>query len=234
MPNRADRAGDAMTAPPHDIRQAMSAPTEPAAPSAGGGPGPGLNSEEFATRFAEASKALWYIAAGVLGGRSEADDVVQEAAVIGLRKLAEFDRGSNFAAWMGEIVRNIARNSARKQGRRQTAAVDPSVMDESRAAEQTGAGVRLSARGDLIADDRNFDDRVLRALGTLDEIARVCLLLRVLGGLSYAEISRILGIPEGTAMSHVHRTKRALREQLKTSADERPSVGPAGPKGGGA
>lgn len=192
----------------------MSARTGPPAPSEGGGGSPGLNADEFASRFAEASRALWYIAVGVLGQRSDAEDVVQEAAVIGLRKLAEFDPDTSFVAWMGEIVRNVARNSARKRERRQTSALDPIVLDASRAAGESAEQALLNARGDLIADERAFDDTLLRALRTLEENARVCLLLRVLGELPYAEIARILGIPEGTAMSHVHRTRRALRAQL--------------------
>lgn len=223
-----------MTTHRRDIIGSMSARSGPPAPSGGGGGSPGLNAEDFAARFAEASRALWYIAVGVLGGRSDAEDVVQEAAVIGLRKLSEFDPGSSFVAWMGEIVRNVARNSARKQGRRHTSALDPAILDESRAASGITAGVLLTARGDLISDDHTFDDRVLRALGALEENARVCLLLRVLGDLPYAEISRILGIPEGTAMSHVHRTRRVLREQLGTAAGEDRAGRPARLEGEGA
>ena len=39
--------------------------------------------------------------------------------------------------------------------------------------------------------------------------------MRTLDGLSYAEIAALLDVPEGTAMSHVHRTRRLLRERLR-------------------
>src|SRR5688572_23487851 len=110
-----------MTTLPGDIPPSMSPASEPAEPPADSravGRGP-LGPAEFSERLQSASRTLWLIAAAVLGRRSDADDVLQEAAVIGLRKLSDFDPATNFAAWMGGIVRNVARNQARKNIRRQ-------------------------------------------------------------------------------------------------------------------
>ena len=54
----------------------------------------------------------------------------------------------------------------------------------------------------------------MRALASLTEVARASLLLRTLEGLDYDEIGRVLGVPAGTAMSHVHRSRMRLRERL--------------------
>jgi len=56
---------------------------------------------------------------------------------------------------------------------------------------------------------------VIQALSQVNDVARTCVLLRIVQQLSYAEIAEILQIPQGTAMSHVHRTKQFLRERLK-------------------
>ena len=58
---------------------------------------------------------------------------------------------------------------------------------------------------------------MVRALQTLSDEARCCLLLKVVQQLSYAEIAVLLQIPAGTAMSHVHRAKKALRECMTQS-----------------
>ena len=55
----------------------------------------------------------------------------------------------------------------------------------------------------------------MRALRAVGEMSRACMLLRAVHQLSYREISELLGIPEGTAMSHVHRTREALRDRLR-------------------
>jgi RNA polymerase sigma-70 factor (ECF subfamily) len=61
------------------------------------------------------------------------------------------------------------------------------------------------------------------ALETLEPTVRACLLLRVVAGMSYQQISGVLEIPEGTAMSHVFRARKALASRL-----EDPSKGGAG------
>ena len=74
----------------------------------------------------------------------------------------------------------------------------------------------LTTKGGLIlASKSEFDDRVLAALGKLGDTERACMLLRSLLDMPYREISRVLDVPEGTAMSHVHRARRALREELR-------------------
>lgn len=173
-----------------------------------------LTPEEFTTRFGEASPSLWCIAVAVLGGRSEAEDVIQDAAAIALSKLDAFDRGTSFAAWMGEIVRNVARNHARKQDRRRTSTADPQTIDAVRPAAGPPSGGVLRPDLSVREDQGEFDDRLMAALGRLEETARICLLLRTLESMSYRDISRVLAIPEGTAMSHVHRSRRTLRETL--------------------
>ena len=77
-----------------------------------------------------------------------------------------------------------------------------------------GAGFAKKIR----ADQSEFDDRLLRALSMLEETARTCLLLRTLSDMPYREISQILEIPEGTAMSHVHRSRQVLRAALSAQA----------------
>ncbi len=59
-----------------------------------------------------------------------------------------------------------------------------------------------------------FDDDLAAALRSLDEMPRCCLLLRVVMDLPYKDIAQVLDIPEGTAMSHVHRARRQVRERL--------------------
>jgi RNA polymerase sigma-70 factor (ECF subfamily) len=184
----------------------------------GGSPpeGAGLSAGEFAALFQRWSRALWTIAAGVLGDPSEAEDILQEAALSALAKLDQFDRGTNFAGWMGRFVRNVALNHARKRARRATEPVDPAETAElAQSREPVLLRLPVDERGALLDDQEAFDDRVLAALRELGEEQRAVLLLRTVMGLSYREISQITEMPEGTAMSHVHRAREALRDKLQ-------------------
>jgi RNA polymerase sigma-70 factor (ECF subfamily) len=172
-----------------------------------------LSPDGFAERFKGCSRALWGIAAAIVGDADQAEDVLQEAALIALNKLDGFDPDTAFVAWMGQIVRNVALNHVRRRARRRAVALSPDHPGRPVFGQGNGA-MPIDGRGEIAPDQRSFDDRVLEALQSLDETARACLLLRVVLDLPYREISLALGIRPGTAMSHVCRARRALGVQL--------------------
>jgi len=165
-----------------------------------------LSASEFAERFEAAAKPLWAIAAAIVRNRTTAHDVVQEAAVVALGKLNEFDASTNFTAWAGQIVRFVALNESRRLRRDPAATTDPIIL-------QAGApAARATA-----ADSAEFAPAVQAALDSLDELPRTCLLMRTTLDLSYKQIADALGVPEGTAMSHVHRARATMRAALSSA-----------------
>ncbi len=187
-----------------------------------------LGEGEFAAHFQKSHRVLWLVAAGILGDPNLAEDVVQDAAMIALDKLENFTPGTSFTAWMAQIVRNVSMNTARKETRRRSAPLGPdsdaAFPDPNSNGKHIEKMTELGADGRLPANQTWFDDRVMRALAEVSDMARACLLLRTIDSMEYSEISAVLSIPEGTAMSHVHRTRRLLRERLGDLWRERPSV----------
>lgn len=180
----------------------------------GGAPLRRLTPDEFAREFESSSRALWCIAAAITGDRSRAEDVVQEAALAALPKLAEFEAGTSFLAWMGRFVRYTALNEARRQRTRAAATLDGVDVAEHAGSTQPESNRAVSLLGVLAREQSSFDDHVLKALKQLDEVARACLLLRTVHDLPYKDIALVLDVPEGTAMSHVHRARQAMRRHL--------------------
>lgn len=134
--------------------------------------------------------------------------------MIALQKLDQFDPGTSFVAWMGQVVRFTALNHGRKRARiRGTEAGGDALEPISIASRPDAAPSPIGSRGG-IQDTGWLDDHVLIALEALTEPARACLLLRSLLGMPYDEIARALDMPEGTAMSHVHRARHAMRREL--------------------
>jgi RNA polymerase sigma-70 factor (ECF subfamily) len=186
------------------------------APESKRGSSPGIDPEAFAAQYCEVYPRLHLVATAIVGDRSHAHDLVQEAAIIALRKSDQFVVGSSFVAWLSEIVRRCSLNYARKVRGRRTTAADPDLLAQTAhrdAADGTTWPIR-GETGELVEDQMDFDDRTLHALQTMSADARCCLLLRVVQELTYAEISELMQIPEGTAMSHVHRSKQQLRRLL--------------------
>jgi RNA polymerase sigma-70 factor (ECF subfamily) len=150
------------------------------------------------------------------GDHAEADDILQEASITALRKRDDFTAGTNFAAWMSQIVRLTALNHVKKLSRGAINVADPATIDraDSTAARTTDWASSVDSDGQLSKHQMDFDDEVCSALREIGDVARACLLLRVVHQLSYEEIAETLESPAGTAMSHVHRAKQSLRHQL--------------------
>ncbi len=169
---------------------------------------------EYAAHYEQAYPRLTAVAAGVLGRQEGAEDIVQEAAGIAVSKAKQFSSPHAFVAWMVGVVRRCALNERRKTYRRRTYAADP--LDISEVADRATCETQSvdPSSGELLAGQIGFTDEVQDALQYLSDDARCCLLLRVVHELSYAEIAELLGLPQGTAMSHVHRSRQELRRRL--------------------
>lgn len=194
-------------------------------------PVPGLDQSAFAAQFMESYRVLWLIAVALTHDQALADDVVQDAAVIAMKKLNEFTPGSSFSAWMGQMVRFVALNQMRKESKRRGASLttfEEQGLLGTRDVPAAPTTMKSAARGAIAEGQHAFDDELMAALAGVGETARACLLLRTLQGLDYSEISQLLKIPAGTAMSHVHRTRHYLRQKLA------PSFGYVQPAKGGA
>lgn len=191
-------------------RESEHAGSAPALPAGG----VALAPQDFAEQFRSSFSLFWTIAAGVAGNPSLADDIVQEAALVAFGKLSEFAPGTNFNAWMAQTVRFVALNAGRREHKRRTAAGEGELQHAPAPPQADGDDV-VDRCGRLDDRQRSFDDRVLAALQAVPDMARACLLLRTVRELDYQEISALLGIPEGTAMSHVHRSRQKLRELLE-------------------
>lgn len=135
-------------------------------------------------------------------------------------KLQDFDSSTNFTAWMSQIVRFVALNEARGRQRRRTTLASPETLASGAVQGNPHPSFDASLTSSFTPGDlEGFDDHVKASLMALDETARSCLILRVVHGMAYSEISKALSIPEGTAMSHVHRSRLALRDRLSAHAD---------------
>lgn len=178
--------------------------------------GGAIDTEQFAELFRDAARVLWLIAAGIVRDASCADDVLQDAAIVALGKLDQYASGTNFTAWMSSIVRFVALNQARKQRRHQHGELDPNTagLDSGQSSEPQVRDRPGAHSGAPRTPGQLFDDEVQDALAEINDTARACLLLRTVEGMGYARIATLLDIPEGTAMSHVHRSRRFLRERL--------------------
>ena len=139
--------------------------------------------------------------------RQEAEDLVQETYAKALKGFSSFQQGTNFRAWIYQILRNTFLTS--RTGLKSAATV-PLDLE--------GGEASLPAVNDtpesilLLRSDRKL---VQEALGRLPVPYREVLLLCEFEEMSYQEISATLVIPIGTVMSRLSRARRALRDAVQ-------------------
>jgi len=149
---------------------------------------------------------LFNLAYGMLGDRSEADDLAQEVFIKAFYALPKFEFRSEFGTWLYRIAVNHVRDYLRKNKHR----LDEISLHEF--AETIPGAVGASFEDRQLADRRR--EVVQAALRRLPEKYRSILVLRDMQEMPYEEISRVLAISPGTVDSRLHRARRKLRENL--------------------
>src|ERR1700688_1364930 len=150
--------------------------------------------------------SLYNFASWLVHNKSNAEDLVQESYLKALRSFASFQPGTNFRAWMFQILRNTFLSSRSKLDRRMTVAMDSE--------EDFPALPATSATPESLLIERSGIDAVRSAIEHLPVIFREVILLCDVEDASYREIAEILSIPMGTVMSRLARARKALRESL--------------------
>ena len=143
---------------------------------------------------------LHTLAARVLGSQGDAADAVQEAFIRAWLGLPSFRHGARFSTWLYRICLNAAHDQRTKRPTRP-------LEDTFEPADPRDAFVARELSGAL-----------QQALGALDEEYRVAVVLYDVLGCSYAEISELTDVPEGTVKSRIFRGRKRLGDLLGTSA----------------
>ncbi len=164
---------------------------------------------EFETLLRRHMDPLYYAALDLSGNSSDAEDIVQEAALKGLRRFETFREGTDFKAWMMTIVANTYIDLYRKRRREKPAATEDAVQ----ALAESESSLRAGDLEFLLPDD------VEHALASLPEEQRAAIVLVDVNGLTNQEAAEALGWPLGTVNSRVYRGRAELRMVLRRAAD---------------
>lgn len=151
----------------------------------------------FGDLYRETVRDVYAYVATIVGDRAAAEDVVAAAYERAYRKRSKFDarRGSP-RAWVFGIARNAALDELRRRRRGATLVQEP---------------VDAAAPGDdpELAAERAT---VRAALAGLEPRDREIVALKYHGGLTNAEVAKLLGVSESNAGTRLHRAMTKLRE----------------------
>jgi RNA polymerase sigma-70 factor (ECF subfamily) len=154
----------------------------------------------FASLYRQHTTYLYQLALRLTGGDdATAQDLVHEAWIRSIQRLAVYEARSPLRTWLSGFVVNAWRESTRESARA-VSLVEPDPPDD--------------------ATWRDPLDRVdlERALAKLSAGYREVLVLHDIEGYTHPDIAALLGIDVGTSKSQLSRARAAMRRALGSSS----------------
>lgn len=144
------------------------------------------------------------VALAILGYGPDAEDAVQDAMMVALRRIGDLRDPDSAGAWLRTIVRNICRAFLRSR----TPVSSPDID-------------RMPVAGpEQAVEDSALRDWVWHAIGELSEADRLVMLLRHFSHVnSYEEIAALCGLPVGTVRSRLSHARAKLADALRDTVD---------------
>jgi RNA polymerase sigma factor (sigma-70 family) len=146
--------------------------------------------------------------------RNEEDrkDVAQDVYLKVYQHLKGFKFESKLSTWVGQIAYNTCLNRLQK---RQLAIYDPPASDPD---EREGGGrselFRAAEETDRMLLQKELRDLLAAGIAKLPPLYQTLISLYHQEELSYQEIARITGLPEGTVKSYLFRARKQLKEMM--------------------
>ena len=139
--------------------------------------------------------------------RDDAEDLVSDTVLRAFDRWQQYRPGTNIRAWLFTILYHVFVSRKRR--------IDAREVPQTDETEGWGA---FEPVGELNPEARFYetflDAEITRAIDALPDEYRMAVVLSDIHELRYAEISYILGVPEGTVKSRLFRGRRILQKKL--------------------
>lgn len=162
-------------------------------------------------------KDVWNFAFLLTKKYDVADDIAQETFIRAFRSLHGFRGESTVKTWLLKITRNLAVNHKRSSFFRKIILLNT---------EEYGLTAAPSAEAAYWATQ--FADEIWELVLRLPVKQREVILLNAHYQMPLGEIAAMLGLPEGTVKSRLHRARRRLEQWLQEGAHGRTDTKPKG------
>lgn len=183
--------------------------------------------EELVLKY---EKTVYNLALRMVGDRDDASDMTQEAFIKAYGSLSSFRGDSKFSVWIYRITTNVCLDFLRSKSRKQQVSLTVSD-DDDEDAQLDIPDPKADPEQQLM--QKMSMQSVEEGLKTLPDKQRQILVMRELGGMSYAEIGKALSLEEGTVKSRIFRARKRLCTFLLDSGNIPESIASKGMKGGG-
>ncbi len=169
--------------------------------------------DAFAELVRQSERMVYNLALRMSGCEQDALDISQEAYLRAWKSLRSFEGACSFSSWMYTLTRNVCIDHAKREQKRRALSLTYEDCDGDEVSLDIADGEEK--RPEQIYERAERGATVREAIMKLSEQQREVLVLYDIEGYSYADISRMLDIEEGTVKSRLWRARDNLRKQLK-------------------
>jgi RNA polymerase sigma-70 factor (ECF subfamily) len=180
----------------------------------------------FESLFAAVFSSAYGLAMRLTRNQADAEDMVQDAALLAHRAFDSFEQGSNFRAWFLKILTNCYYSKLRRERSRPvTSDLDdtPDLYIYARSGEAGFPTQGPDPAAELL--ENLGTERIVAAINRLPDEYRIVCTLYFMNDMTYEEIARIIECPVGTVRSRLHRGRKMLQKALWQIAEEDGIVG---------
>jgi RNA polymerase sigma-70 factor (ECF subfamily) len=180
--------------------------------------------QAFALLVAKYQRRIFRLISRFVADPATAEDIAQETFLRAYRAIGQFRGDSQFYTWLYRIAVNTAKRSALSGAR------SPVFPENAKSPDNGETFSRQEPQSNMDTPEAVMASRELvcavnSAMEDLPEELRDAIVLREIEGLSYEEISQLLGCPVGTVRSRIFRAREAIARRLRpllgTRTDER-------------
>lgn len=157
---------------------------------------------------------LYGLIYNMTSNREDTADLLQDVFAKAYRSIKRFMGKSSFYTWIYSIAVNMTLNFLKKRGRYHKVSLD----DVDTGIENDPEFIRVTTANSGVAREVNIHElqkRLNAAMMKLSEDHRTVVTLYDVQGLQHAEISKILGVSEGTVRSRLFYAHRLLQSYLE-------------------
>ena len=143
----------------------------------------------------------------------DTNDILQDVFAKAYRALKKFRGKSTFYTWVYSIATNMTLNALKKRNRRRTM----SLNDVDLAIEKDKDFIEATSKSDPVreANISELQERLNIAMQELSDSHRMVVTMFDIQGMPHAEISKILGVSEGTVRSRLFYAHQLLQTSLE-------------------
>ncbi len=163
-------------------------------------------------------RLVYATAISILRNPADAEEVAQEAVLKAFSKLSSFRGESKFSTWLVQITYNESRMKLRKERQHLYESIDSEQQDQEGEYWPRDFADWRPIPSELL-EKKELREALQNGINSLSPMYREIVILRDVHSLSLKDTAAVLGIPEGSVKTRLHRARLQLRDSLAPGFD---------------